>query len=158
MARIALVAAIYFALTILPPFSALAFGPVQVRVSEGLMVLPAIMPEAVLGLFLGCFAANLTGGLGPVDIVFGSLATLAAAYLVRRMRCQWLVPVPVIGINALVVGTYLPLLLGLPIPLWVSWGYIAAGEALATVGIGLPLLLLLRGRPHLLRLLGGGRA
>jgi len=151
----ALLAAVYFVLTVLPPFASFAFGPVQLRVSEALMVLPFLLPEAVPALFIGCLAANLTAGLGPVDLVFGSLATLVAAWVVSRLRNPWLVPLPTIVVNALVVGTYLPLVLDLPTPLWLSWAYIAAGEAAATVGLGLPLLFFLRGRPDLVRVLRG---
>ncbi len=153
--RVGLLAAVYFVLTVLPPLSSFAFGPVQVRVSEALMVLPAVTAEAVPALFIGCLAANLAGGLGPVDLVFGSLATLVAAYLASRLRNPWLVPLPAIVVNALVVGSYLPLILDLPAPLWLSWAYIAAGETLACGGLGLPLLFFLRARPALVRLLRG---
>jgi uncharacterized membrane protein len=153
--RVGLLAAVYIVLTVLPPFSALSYGPVQVRMSEALMVLPAVTPLAVPALFLGCFVANLAGGLGPVDLIFGSLATLLAAFLVSRLRSPWLVPVPTIVVNALVVGTYLPLILGLPTPLWVSWAYIGAGETVATYALGVPLLLLVRSRPSLVALLRG---
>ncbi|HCJ11092.1 MAG TPA: QueT transporter family protein, partial [Clostridiales bacterium] len=60
-----------------------------------------------------------------------------------------------IVINALVVGTYLPLVLGLDMPLWLSWAYIAAGETVAAAGLGLPLLFYLRSRPDLVALLRG---
>jgi len=120
------------------------------------MVLPAVTPLAVPALFVGCLAANIAGGLGAVDIIFGSLATLAAAYLASRLaRRPWLVPLPTIVVNALVVGTYLRFILGLDIPLWLSWGYIAAGEVVATYAIGLPLLFFLRSRPDLVGLLRG---
>lgn len=155
IARVALLAAVYFVLTALPPFSSFSYGPVQVRVSEALMVLPAVTPLAVPALFVGCLAANLAGGLGPVDLVFGSLATLLAAFVVSQLRNPWLVPVPTIVVNALVVGTYLPLILNLPTPLWLSWAYIAAGETVAAAGLGLPLLFFLRSRPDLVRLLRG---
>jgi uncharacterized membrane protein len=156
VARVGLLAALYLVLTAAPPFSSFAYGPVQVRVSEALMVLPAVTPLAVPALFLGCLAANLAGGLGPVDLVFGSLATLAAAYLARHLRhLPWLVPLPTIVINALVVGTYIPLVLGLDMPLWLSWAYIAAGETVAAAGLGLPLLFYLRSRPDLVALLRG---
>jgi uncharacterized membrane protein len=161
VARVGLLAAVYLVLTVLPPFSSFAYGPVQVRVSEALMVLPALTPLAVPALFLGCLAANLAGGLGLVDLVFGSLATLLAAIVVSRLgRRPWLVPLPTILVNALVVGTYLPVILGLDIPLWLSWLYIAAGEAVATYLVGLPLLFFLLRRPDLVALLraeGGPR-
>jgi uncharacterized membrane protein len=149
------VAAVYFTLTVLPPLSSFAYGPIQVRVSEALMVLPAVTPGTAWALFVGCLAANLAGGLGLVDLVFGSLATLAAALVVARVRNPWLVPIPVVAINALVVGTYLPLVLDLPIPLPLSWLYIAAGEAAAVGLIGLPLLFFIRSRPGLVRYLRG---
>ncbi len=156
LARVGLLAAVYFVLTVIPPFSSFAYGPIQVRVSEALMVLPALTMEAVPALFIGCLAANIAGGLGPVDLVFGSLATLLAAYLASRIKSPWLVPLPAIVVNALVVGTYLPLILGLPTPLWLSWAYIAAGETVAVGVLGLPLLFYLRSRPDLARLLRGG--
>lgn len=155
LARVGLLAAVYFVLTVIPPFSSFAYGPIQVRVSEALMVLPALTMEAVPALFIGCLAANIAGGLGPVDLVFGSLATLLAAYLASRIKSPWLVPLPAIVVNALVVGTYLPLILGLPTPLWLSWAYIAAGETVAVGVLGLPLLFYLRSRPDLARLLRG---
>ncbi len=156
VARVGLFAAVYFVLTVVPPLAAIAYGPIQVRVSEALVVLPAVTPLAIPGLTVGCLAANLAGGLGPVDLAFGSLATLVAAVLALRLRrYPWFVPLPAVVVNALVVGTYLPLILGLPTPLWLSWLYIAAGEVVAAYGLGLPLLFYLRGRPALARLLRG---
>ena len=77
----AIVAAAYAALTIaLAPIS---YGAVQFRLSEALTVLPFFMPCTVWGLFVGCVLANLYTG-SVVDIVFGSLATLFAAYFTSR--------------------------------------------------------------------------
>ncbi|MGQ9473938.1 MAG: QueT transporter family protein, partial [Candidatus Caldatribacteriaceae bacterium] len=45
LTRAALVGGIYFILTVLPPFSSFAYGPIQVRVSEAFTVLPFILPE-----------------------------------------------------------------------------------------------------------------
>lgn len=81
----ALVAALYTALTlVLAPIS---FGPVQIRVSEVLTVLPAVFPPAIVGLSLGCFLSNLIGflagfnPLGLVDCLIGTSATIVAALL-----------------------------------------------------------------------------
>ncbi|MEA5002230.1 MAG: QueT transporter family protein, partial [Christensenella sp.] len=80
-----LIAALYAALTLL--LAPLSYGPVQVRVSEALCVLPFFTPAAVPGLFIGCMLANLyTAGLGVMDIVVGSLATLLAATLTWLIR------------------------------------------------------------------------
>jgi len=79
IARAALIAALYFVLTSFLP--AISYGPIQVRISEALTLLPALMPiSATLGLFIGCFLANLYGMVisitGIYDVIFGSLATL----------------------------------------------------------------------------------
>lgn len=78
LARAGIIAALYALLTIfLQPFS---FGIWQFRASEALTVLPAIFPEAVPALFIGCLIANILGN-GVWDIFIGSFATLVAAIL-----------------------------------------------------------------------------
>lgn len=120
LVHIALIAAIYAAITIvLAPFS---YGPVQVRVAEALTILPFIFPESVLGLFIGCLIANLYGGYGIIDIVFGSLATFAAAYLTRKMPHWLLAPLPPVVVNAVVVGLMLHYVAGFPF-LETGWGW-----------------------------------
>ncbi|HSV30598.1 MAG TPA: QueT transporter family protein, partial [Atribacteraceae bacterium] len=74
--RAAMIAAIYVVLTVTPPLHSLSYGPVQVRVSEFLTVLPFVFPEAIWGVGIGCFLANLVGGVGWLDTVFGSALTL----------------------------------------------------------------------------------
>ena len=76
LAFAAVVGAAYCALTVL--LAPISFGVVQFRVSEALCILPAFMPPAAWGLWIGCALANFFGGYGLPDIVFGSLATLGA--------------------------------------------------------------------------------
>ena len=78
LARAGIIASIYIVLTLI--FYPISFGGMQVRVSEGLTLLPLIFPEAVLGLTIGCLIANLFGN-GVLDIVFGTLATFISAVL-----------------------------------------------------------------------------
>lgn len=73
----AVIAALYVVLTVL--FAPISFKEVQVRISEMLTVLPFFTPAAAPGLFVGCIIANMLGGAIPLDIVCGSLATLAGA-------------------------------------------------------------------------------
>lgn len=113
--RCALIAAAYAAVCLALPM--LSYGPVQVRFSEALTLLPVLMPEAVPGVVLGCFLANLIGTLlgttMAVDIFFGTLATLLAALLTRclanvriaRLALPGMIP-PVLC-NALIVGAEL---------------------------------------------------
>lgn len=76
-----LIAAVY---TVVSYFLApISFGVYQVRIAEALTVLPFLTRAAIPGLFIGCLLANLLGGNGWVDVVFGSLLTLVAAIMTR---------------------------------------------------------------------------
>ena len=55
----AVIAAVYAALTLLLPVP--QYGGVQLRVAEAMTVLPFFFPEAIPGLTVGCFLANLLG-------------------------------------------------------------------------------------------------
>jgi len=140
IARSALVAALYALLVL--AFAPLSFGPVQFRVAEALTLLPWLFPEAVPGLFVGCLVSNLFGGLGIVDMVFGSLATLGAAWLTRRMPSLLWAAVPPVVVNALVVGGYLSFLVDVPLPSTVL--YVGLGQAGACFLLGVPLAKLLQ--------------
>ena len=98
----AAIAALYVVLTLV--FAPISFGPIQLRIAEALCILPMFTPAAIPGLFIGCMLANLIGGGVLLDVIFGSLATLIGAalgYLLRKNR--WLVPVPAVIANALIV-------------------------------------------------------
>ena len=58
LTRCALIAAVYVALTLLSNALNLAYGPIQLRFSEAMTVLPFLMPEASWGLFIGCVLCN----------------------------------------------------------------------------------------------------
>ena len=133
-----LIAAVYAVLCM--AFFTFSYGDVQFRISEALTVLPLLMPEAVPGLFIGCLLSNLLGGMGILDIVFGSLATLIAALLTRWMRNlpKPIAVLPVVLINAFVVGGVV-LHLGAGLPLWMSIGSVGLGQLVVVYVLGLPL-------------------
>lgn len=79
LVQAAMIAAIYVVLTLLANALGLANYAVQVRFSEALTILPFFTPAAVPGLFAGCILSNVMTGCLPLDIVFGSLATLLGA-------------------------------------------------------------------------------
>ncbi len=111
----AVIGALYAALTLL--LAPISYGPLQLRLSEALTLLPMVLPQAVPGLFVGCLIANLYTGM-ITDIIFGSLATLIAAigtYLLRK-RPFLAAACPVLA-NTLIVGLMLALTSNLPIPL-----------------------------------------
>ena len=63
------------------------YGPVQLRLSDFLIALAALLGmPVVIGVTFGCAVVNAFGSIGPIDIVFGSLANLVAASLVMRLR------------------------------------------------------------------------
>lgn len=112
--RTAVIAALYAALTyaqslLLPGTTTAA---VQFRASEALNVLALFFPEAIPGLTLGCVIANLYSiGQGlPLDMIFGSLATLGAAsaiYLLRNVKIvnyPWLAMLMPAIFNGVIVG------------------------------------------------------
>lgn len=138
----AVIAAMYAALTII--FAPISFGQngqIQVRVSEALTVLPMFTPAAIPGLFVGCLMANIYGGLGPIDMIFGSLATLIAALLSYKMPRKYLVPLPPVIVNGIIIGIELNYLY--QVPLLISMATVAFGELVACYGLGYPLILLL---------------
>ena len=82
LVRIAVISALYAGLTlVLAPIS---YGAIQVRVSEALTILPLFCWEAIPGLAIGCFIANLPMGLW--DMLIGTLATLLAAFSTRLVK------------------------------------------------------------------------
>ncbi len=137
VAKIALYAASYAVLTII--LSPISYGPIQVRISEFMTLFPFIDKLAIPGLFIGCVIANLFSPAGWIDVIFGSLFTLIAAYLTRKMPNVYIAPIPPILINAFGVSLYLHLFFKLPYLLNVL--YIGVGETIATYIIGLPILL-----------------
>ncbi len=109
LTRGALIAALYVALTYVSSLFGISSGIIQFRISEALTILPIFMPEAIPGLFVGCIISNvMTPAVHPLDIVFGSLATLIGAvlcYLMRKLpsRLMWLATLPTILANAIIV-------------------------------------------------------
>ena len=103
LVQAAAIGAIYVVLTLL--FAPLSYGEVQVRFSEALTILPYFTPAAIPGLFVGCILSNLLGGAIPVDIIFGSIATLIGAVFTYKLRgsSKWLAPLPPIVANTVIV-------------------------------------------------------
>lgn len=104
MTQGAVIAALYVILTLLANSLGLASYAVQIRFSEALTILPYFFPAAIPGLFIGCVLSNLLTGCVPLDVLFGSLATLAGAFGTYALRkYKWLAPVPPIAANVLIV-------------------------------------------------------
>ncbi|UCF88940.1 MAG: QueT transporter family protein [bacterium] len=118
LTRLALVASLYVVLTylanVLGPGLNLGYGPIQIRISEGLAMLALYDPLMPLALYTGCLLANVLGGMGLPDILFGPLLTLAAGYATYALRKVPVLPfLPPIIFNAVGVSAYLYFLLGI---------------------------------------------
>lgn len=145
-----LIAALYVVLSLV--FLPISFGVYQVRIAEALTILPFLTPAAIPGLFIGCLLANIFGGMGWLDIVFGPLITLLASiatryvyHLSKSNKYLFLIaPLPPVIFNAFGVSLYLAPLLGFNY--WFSVQMVGVGELVACYLIGLPLLLLLEKR------------
>ena len=124
----AIIAALYVVLCLI--FEPISYGPIQFRIAEALTIMPLFTPAAIPGLFVGCILANIIGQGVIMDIVLGSLATLIGAVLGYMLRSnRWLVPIPAVIANALIIPFVLWYGYGLtdvPIPL--EMVYILIGE------------------------------
>ena len=143
----ALIAALYAGLNYLSGIFGLAYGPIQLRISEVLTVLPAITPTAIPGLTIGCFIANI-GSFNVADMIFGTFATFVAALLTYCLRNIKLKKIPILSllapviVNAVIIGFEIAVLY---LPQGYSlWGFIISalevglGELVVCFGLGIP--------------------
>ena len=138
--RGALIAAAYVALTFLASLFGLASGVIQFRISEALCVMALFVPEAVLGLTIGCLISNLITGAVIWDVFFGSVATLIGALgarLLRRLpdKLIFISTLPTVFANALIVPLVLMYAYGAEGAYWYFFATVGLGELVcATVG------------------------
>ena len=140
------IAAAYVALTYASAAFGLAYGPIQFRISEALTILPLFTPAAIPALTVGCFISNLTS-FNPIDLLFGTLATLLAALITRWARNIKIGNFPIISFLVPVIMN--ALLVGLEISIFYLDGFTVAGFLISAieVGIGELLVLLVIGTP-----------
>lgn len=141
----AMTAAAYAALSLLGAVFGISYGPIQVRFSEALCLLPFLFPETAWGLGVGCLIANVFSPYGLLDLVVGTLATLLAALLTARCRKLWLAPLPPVLCNTVLVGAMLAYeQTGLSAAFWPSYGLNALslllGEGIACGVLGVLLV------------------
>lgn len=145
IATAAIIAALYTVMSLLSSIFGLTYGPIQCRFSEALTVLPFFLPEAVPGLFVGCLVTNLMSTVGPLDIIFGSMATLLAALWTAKMPNKFLATLPPVICNAVIVGAEIALFF-MPegtafLPAFALNAFtVGLGEAIACYVLGLLLL------------------
>ena len=150
LARAGIIAALYAALTLTLP--ALSFNSIlQFRPAEALTLLPLLYSDSIIGLFLGCFIANLLSPYGVPDLVVGSLATLIAAictYFVGKLIKNQKLKVFVGGLFPVLINAiFLPLmwfLMDSEAGYWASFGSMLLTQAIYVYVLGIPFYMLLK--------------
>lgn len=134
MAMIGATAAIYAVLTV--AMAPISYGAVQLRLSEVMTLLAFVDPVFIPGLVLGNFIANLFSPFGLPDVVFGTLATFIAVFMMSKMKSMLIASFwPTIA-NGLIIGLELAIFTGAP---FVSTAlYVALGEFLVVTVLGYP--------------------
>ena len=153
LATAGIIAAIYAVLTLALPIQ---YGSIQFRVAEAMTVLPFLFPEAIPGLTVGCFLANLLGSPMPADWIVGTAATLIAAIWTSKLRHRALAPLPPVICNMVLVGAEIAWFFPTEgMGFWAAFGLnaltVGIGEAAACFILGTLLLRILPRVPALKR-------
>ena len=139
LTQAAMIAAVYVVLCAV--FAPISYGEIQVRVAEALVILPFFTPAAIPGLFVGWIIANLMGGSILLDVVLGSIATLIGAVGSYHLRShRFLVLIPPIISNTLLVPYVLRYGYGVPLPIPFMMLTVGIGEVIAVGVLGNVLL------------------
>lgn len=143
--RIGVAAALYFVLTVAP--YTLSYNDLQFRLSEALMLLCFFNKDYIIAMSMGCFIANLFSPM-PIDILFGTVATVAAAipiYLLRKRGS--LIRMVICSLFPVISNTFiiaLEMQLFMHMPYWISAAEIAVGEFVCVTLIGVALFSILQ--------------
>lgn len=135
LARLAVVAALYAALTLALP--GISFGLVQFRFSEILVLLCFYRRDYSAALIIGCFIANCFSPMALMDMLFGTLATAIAVLPMYSVKNIWLASLlPVIS-NAVIIA--IELFIAFDQPIWLGMLTVGLGELVVITIIGCPL-------------------
>ena len=139
-------AGLYVAVTVLT--ASFAYGNIQFRIADALCLLVSIEPTLTVGLTLGCLIANLFSTVSALDIIIGTAGTLLGCLLTVHIKKTWLLPIPTILSNAVLVGAMLSWVLMPESGFWKGFlifgGEVALGETAVLYALGIPLTLTMR--------------
>ena len=139
------VAGLYAAITILT--ASFAYGNIQFRIADAICLLVCIEPSLTIGLTLGCLIANIFSTVSVLDIVIGTAATLLGCLLTIQVKKMWILPIPTILANAVMVGAMLAFVYT-PESFWQGFAImgaeVAAGEIVVLYLLGVPLYLTMK--------------
>ena len=147
LALIATYAALYAALVVV--LGGFSYGPIQVRVADSMVAaVPLLGVPGVLGHTLGVFIGNLFSPDGLLDLL-NTIPSFAMSFVVyfvyKKTQSDYTVIGTCLAYSA-VLGTTVGWMLSYlyHLPLLLTIGYVAIGNAVATVVIGWPLFKVLK--------------
>ena len=134
IAMIGTTAAIYAVMTV--AMAPISYGAVQLRLSEVMTLLAFVDPVFIPGLVLGNFIANLFSPFGLPDIIFGTLATFLAVFMMSKMKSMFFASLWPTITNGIIIGLELAIFTGAP--LLSTALYVGLGEFLVVTVLGYP--------------------
>ena len=87
--EVAVLSALYVVMTVL--LAPVSYGPIQFRVSEGLVILVAARRHLILFVPISCFIANLFSPYaGPWDLIFMPMVSMLGTVPMYILRTRWI--------------------------------------------------------------------
>lgn len=150
LVRAAIVAALYVVLTIL--VAPLAYGALQLRLSEILNYLGLYNRRYIYAITLGVFISNIFSSAGAIDMVIGTLATFVFLWLGRwagnqfvkinkshlkhdPMIYKYIIMLISFVLQMLPIAYMLVFILQFEEGFWITYAYLALSE-LIVMGVG----------------------
>ena len=149
LAKLAVVSAIYVALTL--SLSFMAYGNIQFRIAEALMLLCFYKKDYGISLILGCLIVNLFSPMGLVDVVFGTVATVVAVALIYISPNIYIASLMPVVSNAIIVGA--EIWWAFDMPFAISAIEVAAGEFVCVSILGVVLFKVLEKNSRFMRMI-----
>ena len=138
LTHIAIVAALYVVLTVVPPFNLISYGPYQFRIAEMFNLLGFYNRKYIIAVTLGCVIANFFS-FNMIDVVVGSLSTLvfvgSGVYFFDRFKNHKAHVFFAFYFSFFMVTIAAELTLVTQAPFWATWFTVAMGE-LASLLVG----------------------
>lgn len=173
IAVLSVTAALYVAITM--ALGSLAYGSIQFRISEALVLLCFYKREYIYSMTVGCLIANIISTVGAIDMIVGTLATLLAViaivlcsrYLPSFFSDKFGMSENAASTAALIISSLSPVvfngvLVGLELkyvfdlPLFLSMGQVALGELVCVTVVGVILFKLLEKNKAFMKLIKFG--
>lgn len=121
----AMIAAIYAILTLM--IQPLAYGEIQLRLSEIIVLSAFYNKKLIPGLIVGCFIANIPSPLGIIDMVIGTVSTIIVCCCMNKLNNIFMAAIVGSIVTGIVIGIELSIVYSIPFIL--NAIYVFVGEA-----------------------------